>query len=560
MSKTIYHPSATKAKKEARIYCDLDPSPIPQPDFSRLLNENKAKRRSGLITIKQIWVVDRDKWLRFFQNSEANVKAFFQVIADNIAREDLEIGIRSVVEIWLSKPGEFTKTGIPAQFKYQLSQKYPHVPADLMLYIGQGANPGIATLRGVTIKGYNYGAVLAMQDNSDKGRVHNAIKHEIRHLYGLDHNHVPVWTLEGKNGQYIDNFGQVHFPSTCGRMPAGVTPKLDLPATLMGYGAVANKPYVTDEHPSQLPIMMAYLNSVSLGIWNTAYNFKWNQDGTVSYQDDYNGAYERRFGRFAPGATAFTAWDSFASHFMQSQETFENFEVSTYKSGTPQTTGYRHYSGSVDLRDFNEIRISVPAGVKWLWSYGHEKSSYSGALTVPHDGILLIKKDRKVNYINIRPATLTALTPSKMIAARFIMLPTGNYFIPDNLVPNSWYVVQMRPVGGGTTYTAWFQTPPTNWVGAILTDSGGTSGKYENNQTCELPTIPAPPLGKKWKLTCQEWDIWDPVDYLEINGIKYFQGPKPGPIFSTGPITRLWSTNGDGTGKGWKFLLELVNI
>ena len=95
---------------------------------------------------------------------------------------------------------------------------------------------------------------------------------------------------------------------------------------------------------------------------------------------------------------------------------------------------------------------------------------------------------------------------------------TGNTFNATSLAPNTYYKVRVRPICSEATpaYRQEIFATAADWCsGAVITDTGGTTGLYQNNQHFVRTIIPNLPQ-KKIRLDFTSFNLELDFDYLYI--------------------------------------------
>jgi hypothetical protein len=145
---------------------------------------------------------------------------------------------------------------------------------------------------------------------------------------------------------------------------------------------------------------------------------------------------------------------------------------------------------------------------------------------------------------------------------------TSNSFVANGLQPNTYYKAKVRPAcsSGVTSATreTIFATTANYCNGITITDTGGTSGDYTDNQSFVRVLMPNI-ANNKVTLTFSEFDLELDYDYLYIydgNSIAAtslnpsgFTGTTiPGPFTSTaadGSLTLRFASDPGVVGPGW---------
>lgn len=152
---------------------------------------------------------------------------------------------------------------------------------------------------------------------------------------------------------------------------------------------------------------------------------------------------------------------------------------------------------------------------------------------------------------------------------------TTNSYIANGLLPNTYYKFRVKPDCGSMTPTTreYIFATPANYCNAItITDTGGASGQYANNQQFVRTLIPNLP-NKKIKLEFSAFALEQDYDYLYVyNGSStsadsfnpggYTGTAFPGPFESTAPdgaLTLRFLSDGGVTDQGWVAATSCLN-
>jgi len=127
---------------------------------------------------------------------------------------------------------------------------------------------------------------------------------------------------------------------------------------------------------------------------------------------------------------------------------------------------------------------------------------------------------------------------------------TGNsYTTTAPLNPNTFYKVRVRPFCDGATpsYTQTIFATPANWCdGVTITDTGGTSGSYTNNQLYVRTLIPNLP-NRKIHIEFTSFNLEQDYDFLSIYNGADTSAPAFGDYTGTSVLTPVESTAADGS-------------
>jgi hypothetical protein len=127
---------------------------------------------------------------------------------------------------------------------------------------------------------------------------------------------------------------------------------------------------------------------------------------------------------------------------------------------------------------------------------------------------------------------------------------TGNsYSTTAALNPNTFYKVRVRPFCDGATpsYTQTIFATPAAWCdGVTITDTGGTTGSYTNNQLYVRTLIPNLP-NRKIHLEFTSFNLEQDYDFLSIYNGPDTSSPTFGDFTGTDILSPVESTAADGS-------------
>ncbi len=170
-----------------------------------------------------------------------------------------------------------------------------------------------------------------------------------------------------------------------------------------------------------------------------------------------------------------------------------------------------------------------------------------------------------------------AIYPIDSITGTYTV-PTTNSFIANNLLPNTYYkaVVRKNCSGGliGPEIVKTFVTSGDFCSGILLTDSGGISNDYLDNESVTRVIIPSNPLSKA-TLTFTAFDLELDYDYLKVfngndetapvfgNQLGFTGNIIPNPITSSaldGSLTIKFTSDGSVVGPGYQASVSCSNL